>query len=538
MSTTFSKLSAATKPFYPSSINNLKEIAMCQIRQWSFKTSDQILIDAVLTEWLTAGTLEKALKQWENITTEESVTGQASLNIFCYNVQGWGSRSLEVTKIVFKIEAPIGGTNKSGGVCVAIRKHLKVCRVSCNIDNTVIVDVIGLSEIIRIIGMYWPAGQMRGLEELDSFIINNTIIMGDSNASIKEWGKAHDNTDKAFWLHLPTVYKRNSLPFTKLGTGNTVLSEEKEINEGLFRYYSEQFKAQNTDKSDPNEAQIEIKYQAKILTLNKLKEGIPRCEQTRPISLLAAYSKLFEKIVLERVRFWAESNKLLPEEQSGFRPGCLLPTRVLSIYKEIKNNMTANIPTAAIYVDYPKAYDIVSDKGLIVKLNRLNIFAGLLKLIISWLSDRYAYVVFGSSKSNAFPIHLGLPQAAADEYIDLYSSRSKIKLAAKQQRILCTRLISTAWVRTQNSIDFERAFFDIGYTWIDESPVSIRTLQGFLFDPSTVTSSITDVDDREEQEECREKKKMVEENKKHSHLSSMKNNSKLKQLSLDQFIKN
>ncbi|CAF4839348.1 unnamed protein product, partial [Rotaria socialis] len=82
------------------------------------------------------------------------------------------------------------------------------------------------------------------------------------------------------------------------------------------------------------------------------------------------------------------------------------------------------------------------------------------------------------------------------------------------------------------------AFFDIGYTWIDESPVSIRTLQGFLFDPSTVTSSITDVDDREEQEECREKKKMVEENKKHSHLSSMKNNSKLKQLSLDQFIKN
>ncbi|CAF3080942.1 unnamed protein product [Rotaria socialis] len=344
MSTTFSKLSAATKPFYPSSINNLKEIAMCQIRQWSFKTSDQILIDAVLTEWLTAGTLEKALKQWENITTEESVTGQASLNIFCYNVQGWGSRSLEVTKIVFKIEAPIG--------------------VFTEFDEL------------------WNTSQ------------------------------AHDNTDKAFWLHLPTVYKRNSLPFTKLGTGNTVLSEEKEINEGLFRYYSEQFKAQNTDKSDPNEAQIEIKYQAKILTLNKLKEGIPRCEQTRPISLLAAYSKLFEKIVLERVRFWAESNKLLPEEQSGFRPGCLLPTRVLSIYKEIKNNMTANIPTAAIYVDYPKAYDIVSDKGLIVKLNRLNIFAGLLKLIISWLSDRYAYVVFGSSKSNAFPIHLGLPQGS------------------------------------------------------------------------------------------------------------------------------
>ncbi|CAF4563586.1 unnamed protein product, partial [Rotaria magnacalcarata] len=67
--------------------------------------------------------------------------------------------------------------------------------------------------------------------------------------------------------------------------------------------------------------------------------------------------------------------------------------------------------------------------------------------------------------TSVFSVFKNHYQAAADEYIDLYSSRSKIKLAAKQQRILCTRLISTAWVRTQNSIDFERAFFDIGYTW-------------------------------------------------------------------------
>ncbi|CAF5227803.1 unnamed protein product, partial [Rotaria magnacalcarata] len=50
--------------------------------------------------------------------------------------------------------------------------------------------------------------------------------------------------------------------------------------------------------------------------------------------------------------------------------------------------MIANIPTAATHVDYQKAYDKVWHKGLIVKLNRLNISAGLLKLIISWLSDR------------------------------------------------------------------------------------------------------------------------------------------------------
>ena len=71
---------------------------------------------------------------------------------------------------------------------------------------------------------------------------------------------------------------------------------------------------------------------AKIMTINKLKSGTPNCEQTRPISLLATHSKLFEKILLQRVRCWAESNHLVPQEQSGFRPNCLLPTRVLSIY--------------------------------------------------------------------------------------------------------------------------------------------------------------------------------------------------------------
>jgi hypothetical protein len=41
---------------------------------------------------------------------------------------------------------------------------------------------------------------------------------------------------------------------------------------------------------------------AKIITLNKLKSGTPECDQTRPISLLATHSKLFEKVLLNRIR--------------------------------------------------------------------------------------------------------------------------------------------------------------------------------------------------------------------------------------------
>jgi hypothetical protein len=98
---------------------------------------------------------------------------------------------------------------------------------------------------------------------------------------------------------------------------------------------------------------------AKIITLNKLKVGTPTCEQTRPIALLATHSKLFEKILLVRIRGWADANSILPIEQSGFRPSCLIATRILSILQEVHNNLDANVPTLSVYVDYKQAYDRV-----------------------------------------------------------------------------------------------------------------------------------------------------------------------------------
>ncbi len=131
---------------------------------------------------------------------------------------------------------------------------------------------------------------------------------------------------------------------------------------------------------------------AKIITLNKLKSGTPSCEQTRPIFLLATHSKIYEKIMLNRVKEWAETNNIIPPEQSGFCKGCLLQTRVLSIYQEIKNNLAGNIPTLGIYVGYKKAYDLVWHKGLVVKLSRMQIPLEILQLLVNWLSDRSAIV--------------------------------------------------------------------------------------------------------------------------------------------------
>lgn len=60
--------------------------------------------------------------------------------------------------------------------------------------NTLVIDINGLNEPLRIIGIYWPDSQKREIEEITQFITKNTIITGDFNASVEEWNSP--NTDK------------------------------------------------------------------------------------------------------------------------------------------------------------------------------------------------------------------------------------------------------------------------------------------------------------------------------------------------------
>ncbi|CAF4031577.1 unnamed protein product [Rotaria sp. Silwood2] len=87
-----------------------------------------------------------------------------------------------------------------------------------------------------------------------------------------------------------------------------------------------------------------------------------------------------------------------------------------------------------------------------------------------------------------------------EEYIDYNGPRSKIKLTASQSRILCTRFTWSAWLRTLKSIDFVKAFQNIGYIWSDNSPFSLRTMPGYTFDPSSADweSSTNDDNDTED----------------------------------------
>ncbi len=61
-------------------------------------------------------------------------------------------------------------------------------------SNKLIIDIFGLNEPLRVIGLYWPDSQKRDINEIFQFITSNTVIAGDFNAAVRQWN--NPSTDK------------------------------------------------------------------------------------------------------------------------------------------------------------------------------------------------------------------------------------------------------------------------------------------------------------------------------------------------------
>ena len=175
-----SSLNMYAKVFLPAKhlehLPNPKEQAIHQLGTWNFSPKDRKIVSLLLDKWYSGRTLDSVLQQWERVSVVPSKNQKETLKILCSNVQGWYTRALEVIELVYKVQASIcvftevgelwnkcrlphfntfyqKGTNRNGGVCIAVGKHLKATRVEVDITNTIIIDITGLSEPVRIIGI-------------------------------------------------------------------------------------------------------------------------------------------------------------------------------------------------------------------------------------------------------------------------------------------------------------------------------------------------------------------------------------------------
>ena len=91
----------------------------------------------------------------------------------------------------------------------------------------------------------------------------------------------------------------------------------------------------------------------------------------RPISVLPIISKIFERLVYNQLFDFVSENKLLSDNQFGFRSRHSCTDALLSIQRNILINLNNKKKVCILSIDMKKAFDTVSHQILIYKLFRI-----------------------------------------------------------------------------------------------------------------------------------------------------------------------
>ena len=129
-----------------------------------------------------------------------------------------------------------------------------------------------------------------------------------------------------------------------------------------------------------------------MMLLSTTKPSMVETSDTRPISLLPCFSKLYEEIFLLHFQKRILNVCILPEEQTGFRAGHNMSTCIVSIIDQVERGVTLNTAAAALFLDFKSAFNQIWFKGLWMKLQRLNCPKYIIAWLRNYLSNRFAYI--------------------------------------------------------------------------------------------------------------------------------------------------
>ena len=134
----------------------------------------------------------------------------------------------------------------------------------------------------------------------------------------------------------------------------------------------------------------------------------------RPISILSQISKIFEKLIFNRINEYLDKYDLISDRQFGFRQNSSTSHAISNIYERIIQKCDKGSYTCCIFLDLTKAFDTVNHNVLLHKLETLYGFRGIaLELMQNYLSNRKQYTKLNDSKSNLSNIKYGVPQGSS-----------------------------------------------------------------------------------------------------------------------------
>lgn len=132
----------------------------------------------------------------------------------------------------------------------------------------------------------------------------------------------------------------------------------------------------------------------------------------RQVSVLCSLSKVFEKIVADRMISHLERNNLLSSGQFAFRKNKSIDNAASHLLKFVYSEIDASKHVVSLFFDLSMAFDTISAEFLSVKLNHFGFPDNVLRWIGSYLGGRTLVVKCNDSLSATYEVKLGVPQGS------------------------------------------------------------------------------------------------------------------------------
>ena len=130
----------------------------------------------------------------------------------------------------------------------------------------------------------------------------------------------------------------------------------------------------------------------------------------RPVSCLAAASKVLEKVVCNQLTRYIEVHKLLPNNQHGFRRARSTMTALSSMQKQWIRNTEEGVMTGILVWDLSAAFDTLDIDLFLMKMELYGADRKTLDWFRSFLCGRTQRVKIGNSISPPLELTSGVPQ--------------------------------------------------------------------------------------------------------------------------------
>lgn len=132
----------------------------------------------------------------------------------------------------------------------------------------------------------------------------------------------------------------------------------------------------------------------------------------RPISVLSSLSKILEKCLNKNLRSFLDKNKIIADNQYGFRSRVSTEDAVLDLTQSIARTLDSKRKCLGMFLDLSKAFDTVSVPKLISKLEFLGVRGIALEIFKDYLRNRTQVVKIDSMCSDEEVVSFGVPQGS------------------------------------------------------------------------------------------------------------------------------